>query len=228
MQFINVIYTKSTNISFNNFLVDEYHLIMWVSKPSTISNQQRLFRIMLGKDDIPPRWNNIWFFLLFEDKGRLHAHHNRIKRGLLLGQSLSRELEWDCRQQESSWEFRYSWLGLFNYWIGHNYPVPSSPPHAPRSGTHWPNRIDYFTLSPLETNLHWLFNKQSVLQCCSLFFFWTVIWYFSRALHFKVAPQHFILRRLRNISFWDGSATFHYLSIIWDSYWNGCNCTGTF
>ena len=112
MQFINVIYTKSTNISFNNFLIDEYHLIMWVSKPSTISNQQQLFRIMLGKDDIPPRWNNIWFFLLFEDKGRLHAHCEGIKSWLLPGKSLSSDFEWDCHPIGIKSRFRHSRPGL--------------------------------------------------------------------------------------------------------------------
>ena len=160
MQFINVMCTKSTNISFNNF---------------------DFFRIMLGKDNISLRWNNIWFFLLFEDKGRLHAHHNRIKRGLLPGQSLSSELERDCRRQESSREFRYSWLGLFNCWIGHNYPVLSSPPHAPRSGAHWPNRMEYFTPSPLETKLYRLFDEQSVLQEVA---YWTMIQYFFKNISF--------------------------------------------
>ena len=144
---------------------------------------------------------------MFEDSGRLHAHHNRIKRGLPPGQSLSRELERDCCQQELSREFRYSWLGLFNCWIGHNYPVLSSPPHALRSGAHWPNRMEYFTPFPLETNLHRLFDKQSVPQCCSFFFLWTMIQYYSQGhFIFETAPQHFILRRLCNISSWDGSA----------------------
>ena len=160
---------------------------------------------MLGKGDIPLRWRNIWFFLLFEDKGRSNAHHNRIKRGLLPGQSLSSKLERDCRRQELSREFRYSWLSLFNCWVGHKYPVPSSPLHVPRSWAHWPNRMEYFTPSPLETNYagcstnsrfltHFLSDNGSVfLQEC------------------------FIL---------DGSATFH-LSIAWDSHWNGCNYMDT-
>ena len=131
---------------------------------------------------------------MFEDSGRLHAHHNRIKRGLPPGQSLSRELEQDCSQQELSREFRYSWLGLFNCWIGHNYPVPSSPPHAPRSGAHWPNRMEYFTPSPLETKLYWLFDKQSVLQ--------EVVYSNSFGQWFNISSRTFHFRRLRNISFY--------------------------
>ena len=142
---------------------------------------------MLSKDDFSLWSNNIWFFLLLEDKGRLHAYHNRIKRGLLPGQSLSCEHERDCRQQESSREFRYSWLGLFNCWIGHNYPVPSSPPHAPRSGAHWPNRMEYFTPSPLETKLYRLFT------------------------HF-LSDNGSVFLQERFI--WDGSATFHFINCM--------------
>ena len=141
-------------------------------------------------------------FPTFEDKGRLHVHYNKIKRGLLPGQSLSRELEWDRRQQESSREFCYSWPGLFNCWIGHNYPVPSSPLHAPRSGAHWPNRMEYFTPFPLETSSYQLFDKQLVLQRLFNLFLSDIDSVFSQG--------HFILRWLRNISFWDGSATFHF------------------
>ena len=163
---------------------------MWVLKPSTISNQRRLFRIMLGKDDISLRWNNIWFFLLFEDKGRLQACCNGIKSWLLPGQSLSNDIERDCHLTGIKSRFCHSWLGLFNYWIGHNYPVPSSPPHAPRSGAHWPNRMEYFTPSPLETNL-W-FQNSHFFKRCSLFFF---------RRQFSISSRIFHLGRLRNISF---------------------------
>ena len=78
MQFINVIYTKSTNILFDNFLVDEYHWITWVSKPLTISNQRRLLESCQAKTTFLSGTQHL-IFLLFEDKGRLHAHHNRIK-----------------------------------------------------------------------------------------------------------------------------------------------------
>ena len=45
-------------------------------------------------------------------------------------------------------------------WIGHKYPVPSSPPHAPRSGARWPNGMEYFTPFSLETNCLLVWNLQ--------------------------------------------------------------------
>ena len=56
------------------------------------------FRAMSGKNDFSLWKHNIWFYYFFEDKGRLHVHHNRIKTWSLPGQSLSSELEWDCHQ----------------------------------------------------------------------------------------------------------------------------------
>ena len=46
------------------------------------------FWIMLSKDDFSFWWDGIWCFLLFEDKGRLHACCDRTKRGLLSGPGL--------------------------------------------------------------------------------------------------------------------------------------------
>ena len=51
-------------------------------------------------------------------------------------------------------------------WIGHKYPVPSSPPHAPRSGAHWPNGMEYFTPFSLETK--WLLVWKSLIFSVSI------------------------------------------------------------
>ena len=156
---------------------------------------------MSSKDDFSLWWNNIWCFLLFEDKGRLHAHHNRIKRGLLPGQSLSSELERDRCRQELSWEFRYSWLGLFNCWNGHNYPVPCSPLHAPRSGAHWPYEMEYFTPFPLETNSRWLLAHILILQRLSSHFGYFILRRLRNISYLRRLRSISYLRRLRNISY---------------------------
>ena len=53
MQFIVIIFTESTIISSQRlFLIDEHYLITWISKPLIISNQRRLSKIVLGKDDL--------------------------------------------------------------------------------------------------------------------------------------------------------------------------------
>ena len=143
------------------------------------------FRVVLGKDDFLFK-NATFHFLLFEDKGRLHVHHNKIRidhcRDNLYQASLSK-----IATDRDRTRFRYDWLGLFTCWIGHNYPVPSSPPHAPRSGAHWPNRMEYFTPSPLETNSYWLFDEQSVLQGY-------FIWDGSATFHFY--PLHGICTKM--------------------------------
>ena len=74
------------------FLVGEYHLITWVSKSSTISGQRQLLESYQAKATFLSDEQHL-IFLLFEDKGRLHAYHNSIKVRLLPGQSLSSELE---------------------------------------------------------------------------------------------------------------------------------------
>ena len=79
------------------FLVGEYHLITWVSKSLTISGQQRLLESYQAKTTFLSDEQHL-IFLLFEDKGMLHAHHNGIKSRLLPGQSLSSELERGCPQ----------------------------------------------------------------------------------------------------------------------------------
>ena len=97
---------------------------------------------------------------------------------------------------------RYSSPGLFNCWIGHNYPVPQ--------WAWWPNQNGV---------IHTI-SIGDKLWCCSAnnwFFFRTIILFHFRWLRnisFQTALQHLIL---------DGSATFHF---IWDLYWNGCNLYG--
>ena len=115
---------------------------------------------------------------------------------------------------------------ISNYWIDHNYPVPSSPPHTPRGGAHWPKGMEQFTSFPLETSSCWLFDEQSVLKGCSLFL---------SVNNSAFSQGYSILRRLRNISFRDGSATFHFEAAPqhFIVYWlygirtNGCNYTDT-
>ena len=63
-------------------------------------------------------------FPTFEDKGRLQARRNGIEICSLPGQSLSRGQEQDCRLTEDKARFHRRQLGLFNYWIGRNYPIP--------------------------------------------------------------------------------------------------------
>ena len=100
----------------------------------------------------------------------------------------------------------YSSPGLFNCWIGHNYPVPQ--------WARWPNQNGVIHTISIGDKLCWLFCEQLILlPDNSSVSFWT-------------APQHFIsdgsatlhFRRLRNISFQtapqhfisDGSATLHF------------------
>ena len=79
MQLIIIIYTKSTNISFNNYFLltniiwlcgNQNHWLFPINDDfQSHVRQRQLFS--LGTQHL--------IFLLFEDKGRLHAHHNRIK-----------------------------------------------------------------------------------------------------------------------------------------------------
>ena len=147
MQLIIFTFTKSTNISFSDYFSSTN--IIW----SYGYQNHRLFPIN----------NNFlrirhFIFLLFEDKGRLDVHHNKVKidhcQDNLYQVSLS-----EIATDRDRTRLCYNQLGLFNCWIGHNYPIPSNPPHAPRSGAHWPNRMEKFTPAPLETNSCWLFDK---------------------------------------------------------------------
>ena len=76
----------------------------------------------------------------------------------------------------------YSSPGLFNCWIGHNYPVPQ--------WARWPNQNGVIHTIFIGDKLCWLFCKQLILlPDNSSVSFWT-------------ASQHFIS---------DGSATFHFI-----------------
>ena len=83
---------------------------------------------------------------------------------------------------------------------------------------------------PTEWSNSHLFHKRQIHADCSTnsqfskaahsfsfrqwFSIYPRIFHFEMApQHFTTAPQHFILRRLCNISFWDGSATFHCLQL---------------
>ena len=121
----------------------------------------------------------------------------------------------------------YSSPGLFNCWIGHNYPVPQ--------WARWPNQNGVIHTISIGDKLCWLFCEQLILlPDNSSVSFWTAPQHFisdsSATFHFRrSATFHF--RQLRNISFQtapqhfisDGSAIFYF---IWDSYWNGCNLYG--
>ena len=72
---------------------------------------------------------------------------------------------------------------------------------------------------PTEWSNSHLFHQRQIHADCS------TNSQFSKAVHFFLSDKdsvfvqgYFILRWLRNILFWDGSTTFHYLSIIQDLY----------
>ena len=107
--------------------------------------------------------------LTFEDKGRLHSYHNKVKIDRCWGnpfQACLSEIAIDRDQPRLS----YNRLGLFICWIGHNCTVPSSPPRTPRSGAHWPSGMEQFT------PFHWrqfcdacLTNSQSLQRLFAIF-----------------------------------------------------------
>ena len=116
---------------------DEYYLIMWVLVFTTIAEQRRLSRIMSGKDDISVWLKRHFIFLLLRTREGCMpiAYHNKIKIDCCQGnpfQACLTEIAIDRDRPR----FCYNQLGLFICWIGHNCPVPSSPPHTPRSGAH--------------------------------------------------------------------------------------------
>ena len=79
----------------------------------------------------------------FWGQGKDSCHHNEIKIDPFRGNSVQAYL--DKVYIDRDWpKFRYNWLGLFIYWIGHNCPVPSSPLHTPGSLAHWPNGMEQF------------------------------------------------------------------------------------
>ena len=100
-------------------------------------------RLFLNKDNFHVHVRQGWHltFLLFEDMGRLHVYHNKSKIDHCWGNPFQACLS-EIAIDRDWLRFRHNRLGLFICWIGHNYPVPSSPPHAPRSETHWPNGME--------------------------------------------------------------------------------------
>ena len=80
----------------------------------------------------------------FEDTGRIHAYHTGVRVKPLRGNSSQARLSEVAIDRDQP-RFCYNWLGLFICWVGHNCPVPSSPPHTPWSGAHWPNGMEQFT-----------------------------------------------------------------------------------
>ena len=194
MQFINVIYTNQQIFHAIIFLLTNVILIMWVLKPSAISNQRWPLESCWVKKTFLSDEQHLIFYFLRTREGHMPTI-TVIRRGLPSGQSLSSGLERDHHRRESSREFRYSWLGLFNCWVGHKYPVPSSPLHDPRSGAHWPNRMEYFTTSPLETKLYRLSYEQ---------FFKRLFCSFSFGQWFNISSKHFTS---------DGSTTFRFIRL---------------
>ena len=117
----------------------------------------------------------------------MQVHHSRTKRGLMSGRSPSHEIEGDCPNRN-----RVEITTIVNsaYLITGLITIAQS-----RSGYIDPIRMEQFTSFPLETSLCRLFDEQSVFNGCSLFFFQTMV----QCL-------------VKNISFRDGSATFHCFS----------------
>ena len=77
-------------------------------------------------------------YLLFVDKGRTHAYYNKIRIDCFRGNPFHACLS-EVATDRNRPRFHHNRLGLLVCWIGHNYPVPSSPLHTPMSGAHWPN-----------------------------------------------------------------------------------------
>ena len=90
---------------------------------------------MFGKDDFSVWLTQHFIVLLFEDKGRLYAYHNKARmdyrRENLLQVSVNKFAVAAIDRDSAIMDLAYLIAGL-----GHNYLVPSSPPYVPRSGTH--------------------------------------------------------------------------------------------
>ena len=95
---------------------------MWVLVFTTISEQRRLSCIMLGKDDISVWSTRHFIFLILRTREGLHAYHNKIKIDHCRGNPFQACLSKIPNNRD--WpRFCYKPLGLFIYWIGHNYPA---------------------------------------------------------------------------------------------------------
>ena len=107
-----------------------------------ISNRRRLSESCQAKKTFLPG-NTTFNFPTFWGQGKVTcqvAHHSGIRidhcRNNFYQVSLS-EIVPSRDRMRSRWDLAYLIAGF-----GHNYPVPSSPLHAPRSGAHWPNRME--------------------------------------------------------------------------------------
>ena len=166
--------TKINGYLSNNTFTVEYYQIMWVSVFTTISEQRRLSHIMLGKGHISVWLTRHFMFLLLRTREGLHAYHYKIKIDCCRGNPFQACLSEIATDRNRS-RFRYNRLCLFICWIGCNYPVLSSPPHAPRSGAHWPNRMEYSHRFLGDKFVLAVQRTASLFKSCLLFFFSTKI-----------------------------------------------------
>ena len=200
MQSIIVIYIKSANISFNN-----YFLLMNIIWSREYLNHRLFsinndFRSHIRKRRLFSLVTQHLIYILFKDKGRLHAHHSGIRidhcRNNFYQVSLSEIIpSRDCTRP------RHGWPGLFNCWTWSQLPSSVNSTACPK---------EWSTLTQQNGVVHTSSIRDKFI---------------SKDVSFETAPQHFIwdgsatfhLGRLRNISFgmapqhfiWDSSATFH-------------------
>ena len=144
MQSIIVIYTKSANISFNDYFL--LTNIIWSCgyRNHGLFPIDDDFRSHVRQRQLFSLVTQHLIFLLFEDKGRLHAKLPTIaESGLITAGTISIKWAWAKLSRVGiAWDPAIADLAYLIAGFGHNYPVPSSPPHAPRSGAHWPNRME--------------------------------------------------------------------------------------
>ena len=159
---------------------------MWVPIFTTISEQRRLSCIMLDKDNILV-WSTQHFIfpLLRTREGYIPTYLPAIKIDCCRGNPFQACLSEIAIDRDRP-RFYHNQLGLFICCIGHNCPVPSSQPHTPMSGAHWPNGMEQFT------PFHWRqicdgcsTNSQSFQGLFTFFFI--------------MITQSFMWWRLRNI-----------------------------
>ena len=111
---------SSTNISFTNTF---YWRILSDHVGTSIHDYCRTKTTFT--DHVRQRWHfslveTTFHIPTFEDKGRLHAYHNKIKIDRCQGNPFQACLSKIALDRDRL-RFCYNRLGLFIYWIGHNY-----------------------------------------------------------------------------------------------------------
>ena len=196
MQFINIIYTNQQIFHSIIFLLKNVILIIRVLKPSAISNQWRPLESCWVKTTFLSDEQHLIFYFLRTREGHMptitesreDCCQDNLHQANLIETATDRNR---VVESPAMVDLAYLIAGLVT-------TTQFRLVHRMLQGVEHTDPTEWSTSHlSIRDKLYQLFYERLILQ--------------EVVFHFQSAPQHFIFRRLRHISFSNGYATFHFI-----------------